>query len=205
MNQILYHILYTQITTTKNEYSGHKIRETKITLKTFSTFNQNNSPVTENGAIVGSNASRLGRSSGQPRRFCTEQSSRAPCTALTMRSVTYYPETQEPWHLQSRNERLWGLLVQEEAKSFMSTRIVGHVRISIVRDLAPFQDPAKKANAFSYPIQTARNKKCVSFGILSLNSDVLRKRAFLCTLWGKMPIFVIGFIKLTLPALYPRG
>lgn len=38
-----------------------------------------------------------------------------------------------------------------------------------------------------------------------LSQMFLRKHAFLCTLWGKMPIFVIGFIKLTLPALYPRG
>lgn len=34
--QILYHIFYTYIMKTKNEYAGHKIRGTKITLKTFS-------------------------------------------------------------------------------------------------------------------------------------------------------------------------
>lgn len=61
----------------------------------------------------------------------------------------------------------------------------------------------KKTNAFSYLIQTARNKKCASSGLSSLNSDAPRKRAFLRTRWGEMPISVRGFIKLTLPALSP--
>lgn len=114
-NQILYHILYTQIMKTRNEYSGHKIRETKITLKTFSTFTLNNSPITE----CHQTCPDWEDPPGQP--LCTEQSTHSPGTASQCKAPHYYPNTEEPWHLQSCNKRLWRFLVQGDAKSLMNS------------------------------------------------------------------------------------
>lgn len=139
----------------------------------------------------------------QPWRFCAAQSTRAPCTDLSMQNTTSQPVTEEPWHLQSCNERLWGFLVEEKSKVFHVNAHCGMCEHFPSQVFGRILGSSSKGNAFSYSIQTIRKKnfKCASFGI----SDIVGKRACLCTLWGKMPISVIGFIKLTLPALYPRG
>lgn len=92
----------------------------------------------------------------QPWRFCAAQSTRAPCTALRMQNTACQPVTEEPWHLQSYNERLWGFLVEEKSKVFHVNAHCGMCEHFPSQVFGRILGSSSKGNAFSYSIQTVR-------------------------------------------------